>query len=169
MNSSHAIDDQSSLPPAAFLDTAQRIAQITALDVLKVIEGYPLTFRGVTFWLQHYGQLDANGMAVMVEIGTLTPETELLVCKQLLGYNYVTPAGINGYYAVMPGSNLIAYGIRVDFDKTPNPAEFIFSMIRTVVEKKAQLTAVLEAEGLSLTPEASEPKGMHFIDSSRFN
>jgi hypothetical protein len=129
-----------------FLHTAQRIAHELALDYEKIASGYPMRYQGISFWLQEYGLLDRDGLTLMIEVGQLNARDEHDVCRQLLECNYVIPAGVQGYFAVMPGSNVIASCIRIDFDKVADPAAAVFDIVRSMAESRPEITARVEAE-----------------------
>lgn len=134
------------VPPPQFLDAAQRIAHSLSLDLHKVIAGYPMTYQGVDFWLRHYGQADPDGMVLMIEIGRLSPSTEAQVLRALMEYQYVAPAGIAGYCAVMPDSDLLAYCMRIDFQRTPNPAGEVLDLVGKMTEIREDFSSLLAAQ-----------------------
>ena len=102
-----------------------------------------MTFEGIDFWLQHHGASDPDGMVLMAGIGSLAPATEAQVLRRLMEFHYVLPVALRGYYAVMPGSNLIACCLRIDFDRTPNPVGAIFDFMKGMAASREAMTAHL--------------------------
>src|SRR5262245_13215354 len=93
--------DSSPSPSPQFLHAAQQLAHGFGLDIDRVVDGCPMQYGTVKFWLQHYGPLDAEGMVLMIETGSLAAESAEQSCRKLLEYNYLLPAGLCGYNAVL--------------------------------------------------------------------
>src|SRR4051812_28951671 len=63
-------------PSAHYVSAAQEVAMNLGLDVSMVVNGHPMTYGGVNFWLRHYGPADPGAMAVMFDIGDLPVDNE---------------------------------------------------------------------------------------------
>jgi hypothetical protein len=129
----------SRMPSAKFLDTAQQLAQMTLLDTDMIVNGHPIHFKGINFWLQHYGAADPGGMVVMIEIGALTSQNEGPICKELLEQQFIHPVGVNGYYCLLPGTGVVAYGLRIDFEGTFDPADAIVDFVEMMAAQREAL------------------------------
>ena len=133
-------------PPEQFLQAAQRVAHVMALDVDRGVAGHSVKFRGTTFWLLHHGPLDPGGMVLVVELANLASGIDAALCRNLLEFNYATPAGSSGYTALVPGTGAVCYCVRVDFDKVANAGDAILSMVREMVRRKDEFASLVAVD-----------------------
>ncbi len=128
-------------PSEQFLETAQQVAQSFRLDTEMVVNGHPVKYGDLVFWLQHYGHADARAMAVMIEIGEMTPEHKEQLCVDMLQEQFLRPVGVNGYYCLLPGTEIIAYALRIDLERTADATAAVLEFVELMAAQKEQATS----------------------------
>ena len=136
--------NRASNPPERYLETLQEISQKIGVDTEKLVQGQPLEYKGFTCWLHHHGHLDPVGMTLKIGVGVVPPVEGELACKRLLEHNALTPAAVNGYYAMLPGSEIIVYCVRIDLERIPNAADAVLSFIGLLGRDMEALTKAME-------------------------
>jgi len=118
--------------PAAYREAVEAFAGKTGLPAAQLLEGLPFECDGARFRLEHYGAADPNGLVVMVEIGELDPEDEVIALRRLLESNALSPAAVSGYYSLLPGTSMVLYCIRLNLAAEPDAAEAMVRLMGTI-------------------------------------
>jgi hypothetical protein len=136
--------ERSKAPSPKFLEVAQDIGMRIGLDPEKIIAGAAIEFKGVTFWLGQHTELDSNGLVVFIHMGDIAPEYEGEVFRRLLERNAITPAAIAGYYSVWPGTNIVAFCVRVDLATAAEPVDAILGYISLFAHRVGEVKQVTQ-------------------------
>lgn len=136
-----------SQPSARFLGVLQDLAQRVHADLQLLVEGQPVQYEGFTFRLTHEGSQDPAGMTVMIEMGLVGEGSDgAAIYKRLLEQNALMQAALSGYFCVLPGTDVVAYGFRVDLERVPNAADAILASIGLLGDDMQRLVRIIETE-----------------------
>ena len=128
-------------PSPRFLEVAGEIARAMGLDEQMLAAGRPMEAHGVRFGFVHFGQQDPDGMTLFAQVGIVPEEEEAAVLRRLLQANAATPAGLSGYYAVVPGSDDIVCCWRFDISDVPDAAQQIVALVSQMCRSVADIRA----------------------------
>jgi hypothetical protein len=143
---------------SSYRHTVEQFASNAGLDCEALLEGKGFDYKGLRFRLENYGAMDPDGFFVLVEAAQFSSDNEGLVCRRLLEMNLLMPAGLLGYYAVMPGTNCAMFCVRIDLAKTRQAhvvAAALMETLRAELERTmTELTqAVEDAAGTTIPRE----------------
>jgi hypothetical protein len=130
-------------PPPRFVEVASEIAHLLGLDAQKLLEGCPLQALGMTFWFVHYGARDPDGMTIFAQIGDIAKDDPGAL-RRALEYNALSPGGLAGYYAIVPGSDTLVCCWRVDLTLTEDPAKRIVLDLSAACQHVANVRTAVE-------------------------
>lgn len=129
--------------PPAYRHAVEQFASQMRLDVQALLDGQRFDFKGTGFRLENHGAMDPDGLLLVVEVGEFSEQNEGIVCKRLLELNMLVPAARMGYYAVMPGSNVALFCMRIDLVQTPDAHEVVAAAMQALTDELARTLADL--------------------------
>lgn len=110
-----------------------QFAGANGLDAKHLLACAPFQCNGEVFRLQHDPRLDLHGLVLLFELGEIPGATAHEVHLRMLGHCASTAAVLTGFYAVLPGTNMGAYCMRLDA-RTPGD---LVALIANVAESLA--------------------------------
>ncbi len=129
--------------PPAYRHTVEQFASHMRLDAQALLDGQRFDFKGTGFRLENYSAMDPDGLFLVVEVGEFSAENEGIVCKRLLELNMLVPAARMGYYAVMPGSNVAMFCMRIDLAQSTDAHEVVAAAMQALTAELARTLADL--------------------------
>jgi hypothetical protein len=134
----HNPAEDATAPSPRFLQVAADIAYKLGLDPRMLAEGHPVDAHGLRFWFVHFGQRDPEGMTMFVRIGEVQ-EGRPEALRRLLEFNGLFPVGMGGYYAIMPGTDVLVCGWRWDIESVDDAAERIVAEVSLICRHVADV------------------------------
>lgn len=132
------------MPSPRFVEVASEIASVLRLDAQMLIDGTPVEANGMRFAFVHHGERDAEGMTLLMQIGVLPQVEQAAALRQLLNFNAMTPAGVSGYYAVVPGTDDVVCGWRFDIATMEDAARQIVATVGEMCRRGSAMRKSLE-------------------------
>jgi hypothetical protein len=132
-------------PSELFLQAVQDIGETIGLDPEKIVAGTPIQCNGLTFWLGHHGQEDPEGMMLRIHMGSVPPEFESVMLRRMLEHNAMTAAAVNGYYSVMPGTDIAVLSVRLNLGKSARPCDAILAYVGLFAKQVQEIDRVVRA------------------------
>jgi hypothetical protein len=150
------MERQLSRPSPLFLSTVAEVAQKLGLDADKLVAGEAVLLRGIIFHLVHYGQADADGLTLFVQIGAVPESGEAESLRSLLEHNVTSP-GAGGVYGLMPGTDTVVNRTRIDLARSAAPAADVMRQIEAFAVQFEAITGMTQAaiELAKLYPEGA--------------
>lgn len=136
MNSGDSAFDQ---PSPLFLEVIGEIGQLMKLDAQMLAAGAPFHAQGMRFAFMHYGARDAEGLTLVAQVGVLPVKDQAAALRRLLNFNAVTPAGISGYYAIVPETEDVVCCWRFDIATMDHAARHIVSLVTEMCRQGAAM------------------------------
>lgn len=132
MHESQAGASPSPVPPA-YLSAIERYAHATGLDAQALAAGQGFETEDATFFLVHYGNLDPDGLTVMMDAGELPddPHLSAALTGPMLQLNAAAPSVVHGYYGYDPESDRLMHCTRIPLDRVADSAAAIASIVRS--------------------------------------
>lgn len=129
--------------PSAYRQAVEQLASQMRLDPQALLDGLRFDYKGTGFRLENYGDMDPDGLFLVVEVGEFSDENEGIVCKRLLELNMLVPAARMGYCAVMPGSNVALFCMRIDLAQQPDAHEVVAAAMQALTAELGRTLADL--------------------------
>jgi hypothetical protein len=103
-----------------------------ALPADEVLAGQPFVCGQWRFALQRSPQLDPRGLVVMMDLGEIPEATAARVQLEMLAHNARRPSALLGHLGILPGTNRALYCVRLDQEKTDEPAALIAATVQSL-------------------------------------
>ncbi|WP_048439442.1 hypothetical protein [Caenimonas sp. SL110] len=118
--------------PPLFQKAVTDFARQTGLDAEPLFKGTALEHEGAHFWLRHFGDADATGLTIQMDIGEAPPDAQSLVAMTypLLQSHLSMPPGIFGYYGYLPELNRLVHCTRISLDEVDDGAAAIVQAVQ---------------------------------------
>ncbi len=112
-------DSQGKPVPLLFQKTVSEFARQTGLDAESLFQGHALEHEGTHFWFRHFGDDDANGLTIQMDIGEAPPDEQSVVAMThpFLQSHLSMPPAVFGYYAYLPELNRLVHCTRIALDE----------------------------------------------------
>lgn len=123
-------------PERIWRQAISEFAAAHGLPVDEVLNGGAFICNGLGFRLQYNVELDADGLVVVMDLGPIPDESAHAIQLQMLMNNARRPSALMGYFGMPLRSRRGAYAVRLDLQKTRQPA----TAIKAMVEGLAQST-----------------------------
>jgi len=147
--------------PTELVDKAIRgFAEANDVDPQLLLNGHRFEWKGKGMWLRHFGDKDADAVVLMLDMGDYPDAEPEPFLRFALEHNAFTPAGVHGYYALVPGSNTLAYCVRLDLSEEENGAAAIAFLITSIVGAEQYLQKVV---GDFFNEEAQQGSGIEKV------
>jgi hypothetical protein len=121
----------------------REFAMANDVDPQHLLDGERFEFKGRGMWLRQYGDKDPEAVVLLFDMGDYPEEEPVPFLRFALEYNAFTPAAANGYYALIPASNTMAYCVRLDLSEQENGAAAIAMLISTIVNAEEYMKKVV--------------------------
>jgi hypothetical protein len=118
-------------------------AEANDVDPQLLLDGYRFEWKGKGMWLRHFGEKDDDAVVLMLDMGDYPDEEPEPFLRFALEHNAFTPAGVHGYYALVPGSNTLTYCVRLDLSNEENGAAAIAFLITSIVSAEENLQKIV--------------------------